>query len=77
MNSIYYPLQRFTTVDDVALDALVMDESSSLRWFSFRAKVGTNFDPGANHSSGEHVHSCCITVSLLNLFFMKRVCSQS
>ena len=25
----------------------VVDESSSLLWFSFRAKVGTNFDPGA------------------------------
>ena len=34
-------------------------------------------NPGANHSSGEHVHFCCITVFLLNLFFMKRVCSQS
>ena len=50
----YYSLKRFTTVDDIAMDALVMDESSSLLWFSFRAKVGTNFDPGANHSSGKH-----------------------
>ena len=33
-------------VDDIAMDALVMDESSSLSWFSFRAKVGTNFEPG-------------------------------
>ena len=43
----YYSLKRITTVDDIAMDALVMDESSSLLWFSFCAKVGTNFDPGA------------------------------
>ena len=34
-------------VDDVAMNALVMDESFSLLWFSSRAKVGTNFDQGA------------------------------
>ena len=47
----YYSFKRFTTFDDVAMDALVMDESSSLLWCFFRAKVGTNFDLGANHSS--------------------------
>ena len=43
----YYSLKRVATIDDIAMDALVVDVSSSLLWFSFRAKVGTNFDPGA------------------------------
>ena len=44
MNSI--TIEETFSVDDIAMDALVMDESSSLAWFSFRAKVGTNFEPG-------------------------------
>ena len=40
------PLKRFQTVDDIAMDALVMDESSSLSWFSFRANVDPNFELG-------------------------------
>ena len=44
MNSI--TIEETHTVDDIAMDALVMDESSSLSWFSFRAKVDTNFEPG-------------------------------
>ena len=39
-------IEETHTVDDIAMDALVMDESSSLSWFSFRAKVDSNFDPG-------------------------------
>ena len=42
----YYLLKRFSTVDDVAMNAL----GSSFQWFSFRAKVGTNFDPGAHET---------------------------
>ena len=43
MNSI--TIEETHTVDDT-MDALVMDESSSHSWFSFRAKVDTNFEPG-------------------------------
>ena len=43
----YNLLKRFTTVEDVAMDALVIGESSSLLWFSFPAYVGSIFDPGA------------------------------
>ena len=42
MNSI--TIEETHTVDDIAMDALVMDESSSLSWFSFPAKFGTNFE---------------------------------
>ena len=52
----YYSLKRIAAVDDIAMDALVADESSSLLWFSFRAKVGTNFDLGARFIFGEHVY---------------------
>ena len=44
MNSI--TIEEIHTVDDIAMDALVMDESSSLSWFSFRAKVDPNFELG-------------------------------
>ena len=44
MNSI--TIEETHTVDDIEMDALVMDESSSLSWFSSRAKVDTNFEPG-------------------------------
>ena len=44
MNSI--TIEETHTVDDIAMDALVMDESSSLSWFSFRAKVGTHCEHG-------------------------------
>ena len=40
MNSITF--KKTHTVHDIAMDTLVMDESSSLLWFSFRAKVATN-----------------------------------
>ena len=39
-------IEEIHTVDDIAMDALVMDESSSLSWFSFRAKVDPNFELG-------------------------------
>ena len=56
MNSI--TIEETHTVDDIAMDALVMDESSSLSWFSFRAKKSVpTVNTGANHSSGEHAHS--------------------
>ena len=44
MNSI--TIEEIHTVDDIAMDALVMDESSSLSWFSFLAKVDANFELG-------------------------------
>ena len=60
----YYLLKRVATVADIAVDALVVDESSSLLWFSFRAKVGTNFDPGARF-----MFCCtCLFCRVLNVF---------
>ena len=65
--------KRFSTDDDVAMNALAMDASSFLQWFSSRTKVGTNFDPGAL----EHVFSlasCPFSVLIfVERLFMKLV----
>ena len=62
MNSI--TIEEIHTVDDIAMDALVMDESSSLSWFSFRAKVDPNFELGRESYSGI---ACRINTRILNL----------